>query len=90
MLDELTKAADAIEAAGIFVKDWHTKLKPLPKVTPKAPCIRIWLDPEGHIADLEPLAATLAENLSLGSMSAHCLSAVWRTPKMLKRPKRHG
>lgn len=63
MLDELAKAADAIEAAGIFVKDWHEKLKPLPKVTAKAPCIRIWLNAEGHIVDLEPLAAPLAKKL---------------------------
>lgn len=63
MLDELFKAADAIEGAGISPKDWHPKLKPLPKVTAKAPCIRIWLDADGHIADLEPLACDLAAKL---------------------------
>ncbi len=57
MLDELFKAATAIEGAGISVKDWHPKFKPLPAVKKNAPCIRIWLDTEGHITDLESLSS---------------------------------
>jgi len=63
MLDELFKTAAAIKHAGILTKDWHPKLKPLPKATAKAPCIRVWLDSEGHIVDLEPLSAEHAAKL---------------------------
>lgn len=63
MIDELVKAANAMHDAGISVQDWHPGLKTLPKVTPKAPCIRIWLDNEGHIHDLEPLDNVHVEQL---------------------------
>ena len=63
MIDELVKAAHAMRDAGISAKDWHPKLKPLPKVTAKAPCVRIWLTDEGHIHDLEPLSPELAAQL---------------------------
>lgn len=63
MIDELFKAATSIECAGISIKDWHPKFKPLPKVTAKAPCLRVWLDDTGHVSDLEPLAAEHAATL---------------------------
>ena len=63
MIDELVKAANAMGHAGISAKDWHPKLKPLRKVTAKAPCIRIWLTNDGHIHDLEPLSVELASQL---------------------------
>lgn len=63
MIDELMKAANAIEKAGIKSQDWHSKLKVLPKVSKKAPCVRIWLTLDGHIHDIEPLAAELAAKL---------------------------
>lgn len=63
MLDELVKAAAAIEQAGITAKDWHPKFKPLRRVTAKTPCIRVWIDSEGHIVDLEPLSAEHAAKL---------------------------
>lgn len=63
MIDELIKAANAMRDTGISAKDWHPKLKPLPKVTAKTPCIRIWLTDEGHIHDLEPLSPELAAQL---------------------------
>lgn len=63
MIDELVKAAKAMRNAGISAKDWHPKLKTLPKATAKKPCIRIWLTTEGHIHDLEPLSAELAAQL---------------------------
>jgi len=56
MIDELVKAANAIEKVGIKTQDWHPKLKVLPKIKKKAPCIRIWLTADGHIHDIEPLA----------------------------------
>ena len=63
MIDELVKAANAIEKSGIKPQDWHPKLKVLPKVSKNAPCIRIWLTPDGHIHDIEPLSKELAAQL---------------------------
>lgn len=63
MIDELFKAAVAIEAAGISAKDWHPKFKTLPKATEKAPCIRIWLDDSGHISAIELMDADLVGKL---------------------------
>ena len=56
MIDELVKVANAMEKADIVPVDWHPKLKVLPKVTKKAPCIRIWLTKDGHIKNLESLS----------------------------------
>lgn len=55
MIDELVKVANAIDGAGISVKDWHPKLKPLPNVSAKAPCVRIWLNADGTVVDIEAL-----------------------------------
>ena len=63
MIDELVKAAKAIENAGIEIQDWHPKLKALRKVTKKEPCIRIRLSDEGHIHDIEPIPKELATQL---------------------------
>ncbi|MCU0600503.1 MAG: hypothetical protein MUE70_14750, partial [Desulfobacterales bacterium] len=49
MIDELVKAANAIEKAGIKPPDWHPKLNRLPKVSKEAPCVRIWLTADGNI-----------------------------------------
>ncbi|MCL1887281.1 MAG: hypothetical protein FWF96_00210 [Kiritimatiellaeota bacterium] len=64
MIDELAKAAKAIENAGIAPpQDWHPKLKTLPKATKKAPCARVWLTAEGRIDDIEPLPEEQAARL---------------------------
>ena len=63
MIDELVKVADATDKAGIILENWHPKLKVLPKVYKKSPCIRIWLTTDGHIKDLEPLSRELAAEL---------------------------
>jgi len=63
MIDELIKADNAMRDAGISAKDWYRKLKPLPNVTAKAPCIRIWLTGDGHIHDLEPISPERAAQL---------------------------
>lgn len=63
MIDELVKAANTLEKAGIKSQDWHQKLKVLPKVTKKKPCVRIWLTAAGHIHDIEPLSEELASQL---------------------------
>lgn len=53
MIDELVKAATAIEKAGIKPQDWHPKLNPLPKVSKESPCVRIWLTTKGNIQDVD-------------------------------------
>jgi hypothetical protein len=63
MIDELVKVADAMQSAGILAKDWHPKLKTLPKVSKKAPCVRIWLTAEGRIKDVESLSEEQVKHL---------------------------
>ncbi len=63
MIDELIKVADAMQGAGIIAKDWHPKLKTLPKVSKKAPCLRIWLTADGHIETVESLAEQVVVKL---------------------------
>jgi hypothetical protein len=55
MIEELVKVANAMENAGIVPVNWHSKLKVLPKVSKKAPCVRIWLTVDGHIHEVESL-----------------------------------
>ena len=55
MIDELIKVAEAMDKAYVVALDWHPKLKVLPKVTKKAPCVRIRLTGNGHIQDVELL-----------------------------------
>ncbi len=63
MIDELVKAANAIDAAGIKAPDWHPKFKTLPKVTAKVPCVRIWLKSDGRIDDIESMPPENVANL---------------------------
>lgn len=55
MIDELVKVADAMDEAGVVPVNWHAKLRVLPKVTKKAPCVRIWLTADGHVKDVDLL-----------------------------------
>jgi len=63
MIDELVKAANAIEMAGIKPPDWFPKLSRLPKVSKGAPCVRIWLTPDGNIQHLDLLNEKHARQL---------------------------
>lgn len=63
MIDELVKVANAMDASGISVKDWHPKFKTLPKVTAKTPCVRVWMTREGRVHDIEPLSSELVSQL---------------------------
>ena len=63
MIDELVKTAKAMDDAGIKAQDWHPKLKTLPKVTAKFPCVRIWLKSDGRIDDIESLPPENVTNL---------------------------
>ncbi len=53
MIDELVKAANAMDKAGIISPDWFPKLNRLPKVSKEAPCVRIWLMPDGNIRTVD-------------------------------------
>ncbi len=63
MINELVKVADAMQNAQINPVDWHPKLKTLPKVTKKSPCIRVWLTNDGHISNMERLPKEKVEQL---------------------------
>ncbi|KAF0189584.1 MAG: hypothetical protein FD168_839 [Desulfobulbaceae bacterium] len=55
MIDELVKVANAMNEAGIVAKNWHPKLKVLPQVSKKSPCVRVWLTADGHVKDVDLL-----------------------------------
>jgi hypothetical protein len=63
MLNELYSLSTVLESKGIATKEWHREYKPLPKVTAKAPCIRIWLAKDGSICGIESISAALALSL---------------------------
>ncbi|HWQ43823.1 MAG TPA: hypothetical protein VN456_17580 [Desulfosporosinus sp.] len=63
MLNELYSLSTALKDKGISTKEWHREYKPLPKVTAKAPCIRIWLAKDGSIRGLESISTEFAQLL---------------------------
>ncbi len=63
MIDDLIKVAEAMDRAGICGKDWHPKLKTMRQASKKAPCVRVWLDANGHIKDVESLPGPVVEVL---------------------------
>lgn len=63
MLNELYSLSTALKSKGISIKEWHREYKLLPKVTAKAPCIRIWLVQDSSICGLESISAELAQSL---------------------------
>lgn len=63
MLNELYSLSATLESKGISTNEWHREYKPLPKVTAKAPCIRIWLAKDGSICGIESISAELAQSL---------------------------
>lgn len=63
MLNELYSLATALKSKGISTKEWHREYKLLPKVTAKAPCIRIWLAQDSSICGLESISVELAQSL---------------------------
>lgn len=62
MIDELIRVADAIEKAGMPTYDWHPSLSPIPSANNK-PCIRIWLERDGHLKSIERLPDGLDKKL---------------------------
>jgi hypothetical protein len=63
MLNELYSLSTALKSKGISTKEWHREYKPLPKVTAKAPCMRIWLARDGSICGIESISAEFAQLL---------------------------
>jgi hypothetical protein len=52
-----------MQKAGIQTKNWHRQFKPLPNVSQKAPCFRIWLKNDGSIASIDEINADTAKLL---------------------------
>lgn len=63
MLNELYSLSAILGSKGISTKEWNREYKPLPKVTAKAPCIRLWLAKDGSIRDMESITTELAQSL---------------------------
>lgn len=63
MINELYGLAVTLQEKGISLQDWHGEYKPIPKVTKKSPCIRVWMAGNGVICDLESIDEELAQSL---------------------------
>lgn len=62
MLNELYELSVAMKRAGISAPIWHRKYTPIPKVTNKAPCIRIVLG-QGHVLSISSVTEEQAKTL---------------------------
>jgi hypothetical protein len=60
MLNELCQLSDALKGAGVVTEEWHPQMKPLPKVSRKAPCFRVWINTNGDIALIDTISNELA------------------------------
>jgi hypothetical protein len=59
MLNELYHLSIALERAGIMLFDWHDDLRELPNASDKKPCYRLFINPDGSIAGIEPMKKEL-------------------------------
>lgn len=57
MINELHNLARTLDMKGVQIPEWHRKYKELPKVTPKSPCFRIWLDGQAAVCGIESLTS---------------------------------
>jgi hypothetical protein len=55
MLNELYDLSLSLERAGITPTEWHPDLKELPKISKTKPCFKVYLAPDGIIAEIEPI-----------------------------------
>jgi hypothetical protein len=60
MLNELYSLGRTLGEMDIQTKAWHREYKPLPNVSEKSPCFRIWLENSGEIAKIETVSGDLA------------------------------
>ena len=63
MLNELHSLSAVLESKNIAVEEWYNGYNELPKVTLKAPCIRIWLAKDRTICGIESVSAELSQSL---------------------------
>ncbi|MDR2488745.1 MAG: hypothetical protein LBD42_04560 [Desulfovibrio sp.] len=63
MLNELYILSKSISNIGIEQDNWHREYKPLPRVTFKAPCLRVWISINGIITGIDELTSDLAQKL---------------------------
>jgi hypothetical protein len=83
MINELYNLSKVLDRNEIPVDEWHRKYKLLPKVTNKAPCIRIWLNDKGIVCGLERLLPAHAGSLrkygdNQSSFPAFNISSLYR------------
>ncbi|MDR2530799.1 MAG: hypothetical protein LBC65_04595 [Oscillospiraceae bacterium] len=57
MINELYSLAKAPDGTDIALDELHSEYNPLPIVTAKAPCVRVWLAEDGSVCGLESLDA---------------------------------
>lgn len=70
LINELSSLSRALEQAGIVPSQSYREYIPLPNVSAKAPCIRIWVK-GGHVVDFEAIDRELAMQLrKFGSKQA--------------------
>lgn len=53
MINELYKLSSTLERYNIETKDWNKNYKELPKISQKSPLVRIWIDSEGVIKNID-------------------------------------
>lgn len=104
MLNELHDLAEALRQTHLITQQWHREFKPLPKVTRKSPCLRIWLDDEGSVSSIDRIEAELAAKLrkygnNLGTFPAFNMAPLYRLSdpaiikefdQLMKRPEALG
>jgi hypothetical protein len=60
MLNELYSLSETLSGMTIKTKGWHREYKLIPKVTEKAPCIRIWINADGTVHGFENIDMKIA------------------------------
>lgn len=83
MINELHNLAKTLDSKGISSNEWHREYKPIPKVTPQSPCIRIWLGDDGSVCGMESLTSEHAGTLrkygnNQNSFPAFNISSLYR------------
>lgn len=82
MINELHQLAVALSEAGVAADSWYREYKPIPKITEKAPCIRIVLS-DGRVERLESVQTKLGPDIrkygnNQGTFPAMNLAALYR------------
>lgn len=75
--------AKVLDKQKIILPEWDQRYKTLPKVTRKAPCVRIWLSEDGSVRDFEALSGVQVAELrkygnNQSSFPAFNINALYR------------